>query len=343
MRLFNRKFVPGVIALGLVAALGACAGGSSDDLPLAPPANGPAADYPITIGDPYTVDGVTYAPQDVWNYDEVGSAALDTAGGTSISASHHTLPLPSYVEVTSLDSGKTILVRVERRGPMDGTQVIALSPAAADQLGIAAGAPVRVRRVNPPEPERAALRAGERAPFRMDTPMSLVSVLRLKLPKDANAAPVSAEPPAAAATENPAVPQATGGPADAAAIDGGKLPTPIEHVAIPPSTVTPEPAPEVEAPAAVPPPTPEPAPAAAKAKAPAPAATERGHLVVQAGAYSTAERADRVARQIGGTVSKSGKLFLVRTGPFAARKDAQASLAKVKAAGYSDARIYPVG
>jgi rare lipoprotein A len=66
----------------------------------------------------------------------------------------------------------------------------------------------------------------------------------------------------------------------------------------------------------------------------------KGSFVVQAGAFSVKQNADRVAQAIGGEVSKSGSLYLVRTGPFVSRKEAEGSLAKVKAAGYSDARIY---
>ena len=102
---------------------------------------------------------------------------------TNVAASHKTLPLPSYVEVTDLQSGRTALVRVETRGPMRNDRLLELTPAAARQLGIAAGAttPVRVRRVNPPEVDRAMLRAGNEAPLRMDTPKSLLTVLLRKL------------------------------------------------------------------------------------------------------------------------------------------------------------------
>ncbi len=181
---------PTFAALTLALALGAC-GGAGAPLTSAPPVNGPQADYPVTLGQPYSVAGVAYAPEDVLNYDQVGTLALDAAGGSGVSGAHHTLPLPSYVEVTSLDSGRTILVRIERRGPMEGNELLALSGAALDQLGVAAGAPVRVRRVNPPEEHRALLRAGQPAPLRMDTPMPLVEVLRRKLPAQA-AAPVLA-------------------------------------------------------------------------------------------------------------------------------------------------------
>jgi rare lipoprotein A len=65
--------------------------------------------------------------------------------------------------------------------------------------------------------------------------------------------------------------------------------------------------------------------------------------VVQAAAFSTAERAARVAGVLGGDVTRSGAYFRVRTGPFATRGEAEASLAKVQAAGYRDARIFTSG
>jgi hypothetical protein len=65
---------------------------------------GPAGDYPMVLGAPFMVDGVTYTPADTMNYDAVGYAGED--GGEGISGAHHTLPLPSYVEVTALDRAR---------------------------------------------------------------------------------------------------------------------------------------------------------------------------------------------------------------------------------------------
>lgn len=156
------------------------------DIPRA--VSGPAADYPVVLGDPYKVGDTVFTPANAMNYDAVGYASV---GGpaTGVSAAHHTLPLPSYVEVTSLVSGRTTLVRVERRGPMDSTHAIELSPAALAQLGATADghAPVRVRRVNPLETERALLRAGMNAPERMPTPKPLLAVLQRRLASDPNA------------------------------------------------------------------------------------------------------------------------------------------------------------
>src|SRR5688500_8636120 len=180
----------GCFPLALIAALALGACGDADTLASAPaPSYGPQGDYPLVVGEPYTVGETAYTPEDVLNYDQVGYLAADAAGGDAVTASHHTLPLPSYVEVTSLVTGRTILVRLERRGPMNSTELLALSPGALAQLDAAAGTPVRVRRVNPPEDQRALLRAGHPADPRIDTPMSLVEILKRKVPGQ-SAAPV---------------------------------------------------------------------------------------------------------------------------------------------------------
>ncbi len=291
-------------ALTLAALLSACGHGQDSNAlnsaPMVPAANGPAADYPVVLGQPFTVDGVTYAPEDKLNYDQVGYASMGAGEGVSIA--HRTLPLPSYAEVTSLESGRTILVRVTERGPMTGARLIALSPAAAAQLGTANDhTAIRIRRVNPPEQERAALRAGGQAPARMNTPISLVNVLRRRLDSSL-----------------PAI-----------AIAGG-APGPVM---MPPPPPAPKP---VYTPKAAPKVADTPNPMVSK---PATTAAEKGTLVVQVGAFGTNTRGDEAARKVSGKVSAAGTLFRVRMGPFSTRGEAEAALAKAKRAGYSDARI----
>jgi len=271
----------------------------------------------MVLGDPFTVDGKLYTPVDKLNYDEVGTAMIDSEGGEGVTAANRILPLPSYVEVTSLETGRTILVRNEKRGPMTGAYLIGLSPAAADQLGITRDTPVRVRRVNPPEQDRALLRQGARAPERMDTPMSLVAVLKRKLPGQAIA-------PAMEAVSQKVAPPAPVEPVVAVAApqpDPAPGAPVLKPADVPPSVVA-------KAPEPVAPPKP-----ATPALAP-----EKG-LVVQAGAFSVEANAEKAAKQVSGKVEKPGKFYLVRTGPFASRGEAEASLAKVKAAGYSGALI----
>lgn len=140
----------------------------------------PVADLPVRIGAPYTIRGVTYTPRAEPDYDMIGYASWygsesgsQTANGERfrpgwITAAHTTLPLPSYVEVTALATGRTILVRVNDRGPFARGRVIDLSRGAAEALGVArAGiARVRVRVVQPGEADRARLRAGREAAAR---------------------------------------------------------------------------------------------------------------------------------------------------------------------------------
>ena len=308
MRLSAEKLLP-LAALSLLAA---CGGGSRPyDAGQVPAATGgPAADFPMVIGAPFTVDGITYTPSDMMNYDAVGYADLGADGGTAVSAAHRSLPLPSYIEVTALDSGKTVLVRVERRGPMSGKALLELSPGAAAQLGVVGipRAAIRVRRVNPVEQDRALLRMGQPAPARMDTPKSLLTVLGRKLDQQEG---IVRPVPTATSMPEPTPPPA---------------PTPVKG-----KPVKPLPKPVTA-------PLPKPAPAPAPTPAPAAAATH-GRYAVQVGAFSNRTNAQAAASKIGGSVSPAGKFWRVRMGPFASEAESKAALAKAKAAGYSDARI----
>jgi rare lipoprotein A len=104
-------------------------------------------DTPVKIGRPYQVRGKTYVPADDADYDQVGYASWygpgqggRTANGEKfkqnrVGAAHKTLPLPSYVEVTALATGKRIIVRVNDRGPFVDGRIIDLSRGAAEELG----------------------------------------------------------------------------------------------------------------------------------------------------------------------------------------------------------------
>jgi rare lipoprotein A len=124
----------------------------------------PAASGGYKVGKPYQVAGVWYVPREQPDYDETGIAswygeAFDqkpTANGEifdmyAVTAAHTTLPLPSLVEVTNLDNGKKLVVRVNDRGPFVGGRIIDLSYEAARELGFqrAGLARVRVRYVGP--------------------------------------------------------------------------------------------------------------------------------------------------------------------------------------------------
>lgn len=334
------------LALGLVAVLGGCGRGADNYAAIASAnsdaahtaVTGPAGDYPVVLGDPYSIDGQLYTPVDTMSYDQVGYAASDTLGGTGVTASHKTLPLPSYVEVTSLVTGKTILARVERRGPMTGDRVVALSPGAQAQLGSADGAPVRVRRVNPPEVERAKLRMSETAPLRMETPQSLVAVLKRKLPArgSADLGRPSAPSVAVAPISKPATSSEVATKPDQSFDSTFKAEAPA--VAAKPKNYALAPLDGSAPVAAVAPAVPK--PKAAAAPKPVDAA---GKFVVQAAAFSNKTSAQKVASSLGGFIMPAGKYYRVRVGPFTNRGQADAALAKVRAAGYSDARVSTAG
>ncbi|MGX7926042.1 SPOR domain-containing protein [Tsuneonella sp. HG094] len=317
------------LALGLTtAALAACGVIGGGDRPatslgangsLARDITGPAADYPVILGEVFTVDGTQYTPADTMNYDVVGYAGRDAGEGVTIA--HRTLPLPSYVEITSLGTGKTILARVERRGPMAGSQFVALSAGAASQLGAEEGAAVRVRRVNPLEKDRAELRAGRSVPDRMDTPKALVDVLRRKLPTSG------------AASLKPQVPANQVGELASVAPKA----EPARAVVVAPKAGSAYPLPPL-ATKQIAAPTPIPAKDVGVAVSPA-----IGDFVIQAGTFASQDNAKRAAQALGGHVTPAGKLYRVRTGPFTSRGQADAALAKVRAAGYSDARVTTAG
>jgi len=100
------------------------------------------------VGQPYTVRGKTYVPQHDPNYQASGTASWygsdfhgrRTANGeifsaNAITAAHPTLPLPSYVRVTNVANGRSLIVRVNDRGPYMPGRIIDLSYRAASMLG----------------------------------------------------------------------------------------------------------------------------------------------------------------------------------------------------------------
>jgi len=347
MRLPVNQILPLAATMTLGLALGACSSGSASTGSLASaPRTGPAADYPVVIGEPFTIGDTIYRPDDQLNYDAVGLAIVDDAETLGISGAHKTLPLPSYVEVTSLDSGRTILVRLERRGPMSNGTLLGLSPAALAQLGATGRTPVRVRRVNPPEVERSALRSDGEVPVRMDTPEPLLKVLRRKLAEQSPLAAPATTPPAmpddklaaAGASQvapGPATPDAEPEPVEAkvAALDAAPASS-ISQVE-PDSAAAPRSKPAASpADLAVAVDSADQAIAAPEAK-PAPA----DGVIVQVGAFSNEQGARKLAKTLDAQVSRPGKYWLVRMGPFASRGDAGPALEKARSAGYSDARI----
>jgi rare lipoprotein A len=120
------------------------------------------------IGAPYQVGGTWYVPAHEPDYDETGVASWygnefqgkPTANGeifdmNVVSGAHPTLPIPSLVEVTNLANGRSIIVRINDRGPFVGSRLIDMSARGAQLLGFReqGHTNVRVRYVGPADAE----------------------------------------------------------------------------------------------------------------------------------------------------------------------------------------------
>lgn len=110
------------------------------------------------IGKPITMNGRTYVPREQPHYDETGLASWYgaqfhgrlTANGEifdkdRLTAGHATLPLPSYVEVTNLENGRSLILRANDRGPFIAGRIIDVSERAAHLLGFHSRGLVRAR------------------------------------------------------------------------------------------------------------------------------------------------------------------------------------------------------
>jgi len=110
------------------------------------------------VGRPYRVGGRWYHPQEDTDYDRTGIASWygtqfhgrKTSNGEiydmyALTAGHPTLPMPSYAYVTNLQNGRTILVRINDRGPYAKDRLIDLSYRSAQVLGFQRAGLARVR------------------------------------------------------------------------------------------------------------------------------------------------------------------------------------------------------
>jgi rare lipoprotein A len=110
------------------------------------------------IGEPYQIGDIWYYPREQPDYDETGIASWygptfygkrtangELYDGNALTAAHRTLPMPVNVRVTNLDNGKSIVVRVNDRGPYARGRIIDLSRHAAELLDVVQTGTARVR------------------------------------------------------------------------------------------------------------------------------------------------------------------------------------------------------
>ena len=140
-----------------VLALSGCAGVSMPH-PFGGGGQGPQTVGNYKVGNPYRVGSVWYYPQESFTYTETGIASWygpDFHGGKTangeiydqneLTAAHRTLQMPSFVRVTNLENGRSVVVRVNDRGPYLHGRIIDVSKRAAELLGFIGHGTARVR------------------------------------------------------------------------------------------------------------------------------------------------------------------------------------------------------
>lgn len=300
-----------ISALALVAA-------GCGTTPVAPPPANNTVTVPrnagiYKVGNPYQIDNVWYYPREQPDYDETGIASWygptfygkSTANGEiydggALTAAHRTLPMPVNVRVTNLDNGKSIIVRVNDRGPYARGRIIDLSRRAAELLDVVqtGTAKVRVTYLS-----RADMEGGGPPPA--ITPPEIASAL-------------------------PAVPAAKIATSSLSAVPGAPLAPPVKRYALP----TPVAQPPVQLAANQPSEqvVQEPVSAATHLYVQAGAFSKLDNAKVLLSKLGGDLRIS--------TLQRNGQtLYRVRTGPLNSIEDADAALSRITGAGSNDAHI----
>jgi rare lipoprotein A len=287
------------------------------------------------VGEPYQIKGVRYYPAVDYNYDKTGVASWYgeqfhgryTANGeifdlNQLTAAHTTLPMPSIVEVTNLQNGRSLQLRVNDRGPFVDGRLIDVSRRAAQLLDFATKGttPVRVRIL-----KEASIQVAEEAMHSGGGAIML-----------AQAASVPA--PMAQAALQPYAAKGLPPSARAANIVAGPI-VDTQTAALPPPARSPNvvagPIVDTQMPTSPP------------RVAASPIESPSGRIFVQAGAFSVRDNAQRVQSRIAplGSVQvmtasiKGIAVYRVRLGPVENAEQADRLLQRVVNSGYREARI----
>ncbi|HEX5282169.1 MAG TPA: septal ring lytic transglycosylase RlpA family protein [Micropepsaceae bacterium] len=285
----------------------------------APPAAPPAVPVPhpaYKVGDPYQVNGVWYYPQEQPEYDTTGIASWygqdyqgkPTADGeifdmNAVTGAHPTLPMPVNVRVTNLENGRSIVVRINDRGPYVNGRILDVSEHAADLLGFRDQGLARVRVTFL---GRADLNGTGLASLADETPMAIATAVP--------AAPVTA-------VDVDMLPPVTGIPM-APETQVAALPAPVQQEILPP--------------------LPENADGQV-IEMPVPAATslyvQAGAFLSLTNANYLASRLSSAGAKVSAGTKDGRPIYRVRIGPFQSVDDADAALSRIEGLGQNDAQI----
>jgi rare lipoprotein A len=286
----------------------------------APSAPAAVARGTYKVGSPYQISGVWYYPAEDWSYDETGIASWYgedfhgkyTANGevfdlNSLTAAHRTLPLPSIVEVTNLENGRSLRLRVNDRGPFARSRILDVSRRGAQLLGFEGNGTARVRvRIMVPETIQVASLARRQgdaekpADSPQAAPRDQVAAEALPVPAGVRVASAQTQTQAPAA---PLLPRPTALPAP---LEAPPLPEKVTIVPVRPT-----------------------------------------QIFIQAGAFSRVDNAQRLKSRLDrlGVVKVAGarvngaEVYRVRLGPVANADEADRLLNRVVDSGVPEARV----
>lgn len=272
------------------------------------------------VGKPYTVNGTVYRPQETYEYAETGIASWygpgfhgkKTASGETyhqgeLTAAHRTLQMPSLVRVTNLENGRSVIVRVNDRGPFAKGRIIDISERAAQLIGMIGKGTAKVKVEMLPEESRLIAEAARRGANLKGSEIAMNQSGRL---------PSHMMP----AVMNDAAPARLASPQEAMLAAAAREDNVQGHIRngrfYPDDVVTQQPV------------------------------TPTG-IYVQAGAFGVQENAQRLSEKLSAyapakveSVQYNGRtLYKVKLGPLPTVRDADSVLSRVLAGGHSDAII----
>ncbi|MEX0839426.1 MAG: septal ring lytic transglycosylase RlpA family protein [Parvibaculum sp.] len=278
------------------------------------------------VGKPYQIAGIWYYPREDDKYDSTGIASWygpqfhgkPTANGeifdqNAMTAAHPTLPMPTIARVTNLENGRSVIVRINDRGPFAAGREIDMSKRAAEELDFMrkGTAKVRVQFIG-----RAPLDGGIG-----DGRAVAETFIAPKVETPPDERRVAAAPVASVA-----------------AVSASQLAPPAGAVSAPPQNVTPASSPSSA--------TMEPIRDDPGASRQVPV-TGTGNIYVQAGSFQNLRNAEAVRQQLAGlgpveiqtTTVEGTPFYRVRLGPLTDVPAADSSLQSVVQRGHSGARI----
>lgn len=277
------------------------------------------------VGNPYNVMGKTYYPKETYSYTETGIASWygpgfdgkKTASGErysqhELTAAHRTLQMPSFVRVTNLENGKSVIVRVNDRGPFSRGRIIDVSEKAAKLLGMIGPGTAKVKLEMLAEESKMLADAAKRGQNTKGSEIALNQTGQVP-------SSISQQQPVATATYQPTGYQPTTGTYQTASVPSVES-VPLHMsggVAYPDPVVTQMP-------------------------------VTSTNIYVQAGAFGQHDNAQRLGQKLQSfgvashilPVSYQGRtLYRVRLGPVKNVPEADILLKRVLASGHSDALI----